>query len=45
VTAALDDARRRGFHVVPICPFVEDYVRRHPEYGDLLAADPARRAP
>lgn len=43
VAGALDDARRRGFRVVPICPFVDAYVRRHPEYGDLVVADPARR--
>ncbi|HZQ02403.1 MAG TPA: GNAT family N-acetyltransferase [Gaiellaceae bacterium] len=42
VRAALDDARDRGFRVVPICPFVEAYVRRHPEDADLVVADPAR---
>src|SRR5579884_2712755 len=40
--AALDDARDRGFRVVPICPFVEAYVRRHPEDADPVVADPAR---
>ena len=43
VAGALDDARRRGLRVVPLCPFVDAYVRRHPEYADLVAADPARR--
>ena len=43
VAGALDDARDRGLHVVPICPFVDAYVRRHPEYGDLVVDDPARR--
>ena len=43
VAGALDDARDRGLHVVPICPFVDAYVRDHPEYADLVAADPARR--
>jgi uncharacterized protein len=43
VAAALDDARARGLRVVPLCPFVDAYVRRHPEYGDLVADDPARR--
>ena len=42
VRAALDDARDRGFRVVPICPFVEAYVRRHPEDADPVVADPAR---
>ena len=34
---ALDDARRRGLRVVPRCPFVAAYIRRHPEYADLIA--------
>jgi predicted GNAT family acetyltransferase len=43
VRGALDDARERGLKIVAICPFVDAYVRRHPEYGDLAVADPARR--
>ncbi len=42
-SGALDDARERGLRVVPLCPFVDAYVRRHPEYADLVVADPARR--
>jgi predicted GNAT family acetyltransferase len=34
--AALDDVRSRGLGVVAMCPFVSAYIRRHPEYGDLL---------
>jgi predicted GNAT family acetyltransferase len=34
--AALDDARARGLRVVPFCPFVASYIRRHPEYQDLV---------
>ena len=41
VGGALADIRRRGLRVVPICPFVADYIRRHAEYADLVAADPA----
>jgi predicted GNAT family acetyltransferase len=33
---ALDDARTRGLRVLVHCPFVRTYVRRHPEYEDLL---------
>jgi uncharacterized protein len=31
VRFALDDARRRGLRVLPICPYVQDYLTRHPE--------------
>jgi predicted GNAT family acetyltransferase len=34
---ALDDASHRGCGVVIQCPFVTDYVARHPEYAALLA--------
>jgi uncharacterized protein len=36
VVGALDDIRARGLHVVPFCPFVRAYIRRHPEYADLV---------
>ena len=38
VKGALDDIRARRLRVVPLCPFVASYVRRHPEYGDLMTA-------
>lgn len=34
---ALDDVRRRRLSVVADCPFIAAYIRRHPEYRDLLA--------
>ncbi|KQT35185.1 acetyltransferase [Sphingomonas sp. Leaf412] len=37
IRGALDAARDRGLTVVPQCPFVRDYIARHPEYRDLLA--------
>jgi hypothetical protein len=37
VAGALDDIRRRGLLVTPICRFVRSYLRRHPEYADLVA--------
>ena len=36
VRGALDDARRRGFKIVPACSFVVDFVRRHREYNDAV---------
>ena len=34
--AALDDARGRGLTVVPECPFVISYLRRHPDELDVV---------
>ncbi|CAB3900608.1 hypothetical protein LMG26854_05482 [Achromobacter aegrifaciens] len=34
---ALDDARARGWKVRPLCSYADTYIRRHPEYSDLLA--------
>ena len=33
---ALDDVRRRGLRATPRCPFIAAYIRRHPEYRDLV---------
>src|SRR5437870_5944530 len=33
---ALDDVRRRGFEVLPFCPFVNAYIESHPEYVELV---------
>jgi predicted GNAT family acetyltransferase len=41
VRGAFADIRARGLRVVPHCPFVLDYIRRHPEEADLVGADPA----
>jgi uncharacterized protein len=38
VQGALDDVRARGLKVRPFCPFVAAYIRRHPEYEDVVAA-------
>jgi predicted GNAT family acetyltransferase len=39
VAGALDDIRARRLHVIPFCPFVRSYIRRHPDYTDLIARD------
>jgi uncharacterized protein len=36
VKFALDQARTDNLVVVPLCPFVQSYLRRHPEYRDLV---------
>lgn len=35
VAGALADLRARGLKLVPLCPFVRAYLRRHPEDADL----------
>jgi predicted GNAT family acetyltransferase len=37
VTGALDDIRSRGKKIVAECPYVAQFVVKHPEYADLLA--------
>ena len=32
----LDDARAKGLKVKPVCPFVQKYIDKHPEYQDLV---------
>jgi predicted GNAT family acetyltransferase len=39
---ALDDVRRRGLRVTPKCPFIAAYIRRHPEYRDLVSEPSSR---
>ena len=38
-TAALDYARSEGLKVVPRCPFIAAFIRRNPEYQDLVDED------
>ena len=33
----LKDVRARGLKVIPRCPFVADFINRHPACADLLA--------
>ena len=38
VEAALAHARLEGYRVIPTCWYVAQWIRRHPEYADLVAA-------
>jgi predicted GNAT family acetyltransferase len=38
----LDDARERGLAVLPFCPYISSWIRKHPDYADLVPTD--RRA-
>ena len=33
---ALNWAREKGYKVDVICPFVHEYISKHPEYADLV---------
>ncbi len=33
---ALDWARENGYSIIPSCSFVEDYIHKNPEYGDIV---------
>lgn len=37
VLRVVEDARRQGFKIRPICPYVVVAFRRHPELADVLA--------
>lgn len=37
VTLVLEDLRRQGLKILPECSYVQDYLRRYPEYNDMLA--------
>ena len=38
----LDDARKRGLAVLPFCPYITSWIKKHPDYADLVPQD--RRA-
>ncbi|HTW74961.1 MAG TPA: GNAT family N-acetyltransferase [Steroidobacteraceae bacterium] len=33
----LELLRARGERVVPVCPYVVDFIHRHPQYADVVA--------
>lgn len=37
VTRMVEDARREGFRIMPLCPFVNAQRKRHPEWADVFA--------
>ena len=44
VRHALDHVRQVGLRVLPICPFVQAWILRNPEYADLDYRRPASTA-
>lgn len=45
VAGALDDLRSRGRRITVKCPFVAAFLKRHPDYRDLVAEPPRTAAP
>lgn len=43
VRQALDAVSAEGLSVLPVCPFVRDFIRRHPVYLDLVPAEARER--
>jgi len=39
---ALDDVRKRGLQVIPVCQFIAGFIRKHAEYRDLVSEDQRR---
>lgn len=35
---ALDYAREHGMIVLPYCPYIAAYIKKHPEYQDLVGS-------
>ncbi|RZS39331.1 hypothetical protein EV193_104548 [Herbihabitans rhizosphaerae] len=35
--SALDDVKAKGLKARPLCPFIAGWIRRHPEYVELVA--------
>lgn len=33
---SLDYSRAQGWRVLPYCPFIAAYIKRHPEYNDIV---------
>lgn len=36
---SLDDARGRGLAVLPFCPYIASWIKKHPDYTDLVPQD------
>ena len=37
VLRAVEDARREGFRIIPLCPFARAQFERHPQWRDVLS--------
>jgi predicted GNAT family acetyltransferase len=42
VEKAFRFAREKGYAIVPICPFVQAYLKKHPEWREIISKDADR---
>ena len=40
VNFMIEDARKSGFRIVPICPYVRAQYRKHPDWADVMTVAP-----
>lgn len=36
----IEDARKNGFRIIPICPYVQAQYRKHPDWADVMTVAP-----
>jgi uncharacterized protein len=36
---SLDNARERGLTVLPFCPYIKSWIKKHPDYAELVPQD------
>ena len=39
VEKAFQFAKDKGYKVVPICPYIQSYLKKHREWDDIIASD------
>ncbi|MGB3899204.1 MAG: GNAT family N-acetyltransferase [Mesorhizobium sp.] len=40
VSFMVEDARKNGFRIMPICPYVRAQYRKHPDWQDVMTVKP-----
>lgn len=40
VAYMVEDARKNGFRILPLCPYVRAQYRRHPDWADVMTLAP-----
>ena len=45
VAYMVEDARRNGFRILPLCPYVRAQYRKHPDWADVMTLAPGEDPP